>query len=270
MKQEEILDRMRRYLGDFPEEFRTSALGDGETSWFDLPKHNVDPASIDAMILNNAEITNLTPADYTLYAANGQFVLNNALPDGQTLVVSGVAYSMFSDDELMDFVNDAVKQHCANRSITERYRDQHGFIRYEDTPMDLENLPEIEEPMLTILAVVEVLWELSTDAATDVDILTAEGTHVNRSQRWAQLRAQIDTLTEKYQSMCEQLNIGLFRIETLNLRRVSRTTGRLVPIFKDREYDDHTYPVRELPPIDHRDDDESGIPSPLWGYPYGI
>lgn len=270
MTKDEILNRVRRYLGDFPEEFRTSALGDGNTSWFDLPKHNIAEGSLDAMIVNGAVITNLTSADYTLHAQNGQLVLNDVLPDGATLVVSGLAYAMFNDDELMDFVDDAVKQHCANREITERFRDQNGFIRYESTPMDLENLPEIEEPMLTILAVVEVLWELSTDAATDVDIMTAEGTHVNRSQRWAQLRAQIDTLTQKYEDMCQQLNIGLFRIETLNLRRVSRTTGRLVPIFKDREYDDHSYPVRELPPIDHRDDDGSGIPSPLWGYPYGV
>jgi hypothetical protein len=63
------------------------------------------------------------------------------------------------------------------------------------------------------------------------------------------------------------LGVGLYAIEVTNLRRVSRTTGRLVPLFREREYDDYTLPERILPPIGpgHQNDDESGVPSHTWG-----
>jgi len=37
-----------------------------------------------------------------------------------------------------------------------------------------------------------------------------------------------------------------------------------VPIYVDREYDDHSYPTRQLPPIDKRYEDNSGIPSQIF------
>ena len=43
------------------------------------------------------------------------------------------------------------------------------------------------------------------------------------------------------------------------MRRVSQTTGRLVPLFKNREYDDHRWPSRKLPEIVSRNLDNSGI-----------
>ena len=69
----------------------------------------------------------------------------------------------------------------------------------------------------------------------------------------------IDELTTHYMPWCGQLNVGMFRDETLEMRRVSQTTGRLVPLFKAREYDDHRYPVRKLPEIVSRNLDNSGL-----------
>jgi hypothetical protein len=48
------------------------------------------------------------------------------------------------------------------------------------------------------------------------------------------------------------LNVGLHRIEVSTLRRESRTTGRLVPLYVPREFDDYSWPERILPPIDSR------------------
>jgi len=131
-------------------------------------------------------------------------------------------------------------------------------------PKALGSLPAIEEPLVTMLAVINCLWALANDLATDTDIQTAEGTNINRTAVYRQVRQQIDALTDRYQTWCGQLNVGLFRIETLKLRRVSQRTGRLVPLFVPREYDDHRYPTRELPPIDTQYEDNSGIVSPLW------
>lgn len=139
-----------------------------------------------------------------------------------------------------------------------------GMIAYTEDPITMKTLPEVEESLVAYLATIEALWALSTDAATDVDIQSAEGTYIQRSQRYRQLLQQIDMLTEKYTMLCKQLNVGLFRIEVSTLRRVARSTNRLVPLFKPREYDDSSMPVRMLPPIDERHVDDSGIPSPAY------
>ena len=120
-----------------------------------------------------------------------------------------------------------------------------------------------------MLATIEALWDLSTDASLDVDVHTPDGKSVPRSQRYAQMRNQITVLEERYNDLCAQINVGLHRMETLNLRRTSRQTGRLVPVWESREYDDTTPARRILPPVDNRHADESDIPSSLnagWGW----
>lgn len=201
---------------------------------------------------------------YTLDGINGTLTFNQALPDNSTLQVAGQSWGMFSDIDLSTIVTQATWEHCAGQTLTERYKTSQGFITYRDTPKTLANIPQREQMLLIWLAEIEAFWALASDAATDVNVDTAEGTSIDRTARYGQLMKHIELLTERYTSRCAQLGVGLYRIETLNLRRVSRTNNRLVPIFKDREYDDHRYPVRELPQIDSRDEDTSGVPSPVW------
>jgi hypothetical protein len=201
---------------------------------------------------------------YTLDGINGTLTFNNPLPLNATLQVSGQCWGMFSDIDLTTIITQATWEHCAGQTLTERYRTTQGFITYRDTPKNLANVPQREQMLLIWLADIEAFWALASDAATDVNVDTAEGTSINRAARYNQLMQHIELLTARYTSRCAQLGVGLYRIETLNLRRVSRTNNRLVPIFKDREYDDHRYPVRELPQIDSRDQDNSGVPSPVW------
>jgi hypothetical protein len=265
----DLIKRVRFELGDLGDSFRTSVTGDGITTWFDLPvKHIANDASFHVFTIDNGIPSHDLPGSaYTMDFANGSIQMTTAPGGSQVLVISGVSYGMFGDDELTMLINDAVTQHGSGRTIETRYRNANGFIKYDEQPVVLENLPTIEEPLVAILATIESLWALSTDASTDIDVSTAEGTHLARSQRWAQITRQIDVLTAKYREMAAQLNVGLYRVEISTLRRVSLTTGRLVPVFRAREYDDTSLPVRELPPIDHRDDDESGVASPL--YPNG-
>lgn len=261
----DLISYVRRDVGDPPEYFKTDTLCDGVTLWFDLPKVNINPTGLLVQTVFNSSLTTLTlNSDYTVDYENGQLILTVPPPNGATLIVTGTSWQLFTDDDLTPICYDAVFQHCYAQTLTERFRDRFGFITYRDMPKTLDNLPRMEEPLLTTLTVINVLWVLATDASTDVDISTAEGTTINRAQRYSQLMGQIEALTERYQMYCGELNVGMFRMETLNLRRVSKWTGRLVPIFRDREYDDHRWPVRELPQIDRRDEDNSGIPSPLW------
>jgi hypothetical protein len=146
--------------------------------------------------------------------------------------VSGNVWRYFSDDEIANFVNTAVLQHTTNRTD--------AFNR----AITVTTLPEIEVYPLVVLCVVEALFALATDAAYDIDIQGSDGVTIPRSERFRQITALISQRMEQYKSLCAQLNIGLYRIEMGTLRRISRTTNKLVPIYVAQEIDDSTSPER--------------------------
>lgn len=260
---ESILQRVRMQLGDNAEPFRETYRGTNTQDEFDLPVVRISRASLHVFTVDGATITDLAlDTDYTLDPETGVLRLNaGPLAKDVLLVAEGSAFGMFTDEELAHFVGDALLQHTNESYDSVRYRDANGFIRFERIKQDADNLPEVEELPVSMLATIEALWALSTDAATDIDITTSEGTQISRGQRFVQLQTQIQLLTDKYKELCAMLNVGLWRIEVMNLRRVSRTTGRLVPVYVEREYDDHSSPTRITPPIDARDADFDGPPS---------
>lgn len=268
-----IIARVRSEVGDFGSPFRDDFTGGGELSIFDLSETNIVAAGVVATLVVQGELTQLVQGtDYAVDSREGRIVLlggRGPLQHDQMLMVSGAAEGMFTDEELTRYVTDALHQHVYGRTVQTRYRDSFGFIRYTDDPISLVTLPPVEEPLLAYLAVVNVLWTLATDAASDASISTAEGTSVDRAARYRQLMEHLDSIQGRYNALAQQLNVGLGRIEQFTLRRVSRTTNRLVPIFREREYDDAGYPQRLLPPVDEPDLDESGIPSSyipgVWG-----
>lgn len=265
MQMTELISRVRLELGDPLQPFMTTSIGDGMTRTYDVPKQNIQDGTFIATTIIGANTTTLVNGiDYQLNETLGYVTLTNILPFGGVLSMQGFAWGLFTDDDLTIFLQDAVNQHSHGRTIKERIRTRQGFISYREMPLMLANMPEIEEPMVVALATINTLWVLANDAATDADISTAEGTNVNRTGRYAQLMGHIDQLQERYERLAAQLNVGMYRTETMQLRRVSYTTGRFIPVFKPREYDDHTWPTRENVPIDEHWVDDSGIPSPLW------
>lgn len=216
----------------------------------------------------NTNWSDVTDTAYTVNKTLGKIMLGCPAPLNSILIVSGSSWSLFSDEELCTTIAHSILQHTYAQDMVERYRDAHGFIDYRETPKMLQNLPAIEEPLIVMLSVINVFWTLANDAATDSNIQTAEGTSVDRTTRYEHLMNQIQAMTGRYQDYCAQLNVGLYRWETLPVRRVSYTTGRLVPLFKSQEYDDWHWPKRLIPPVDARNEDNSGVPSPMWAGPY--
>ncbi len=307
----DLIARVRAEIGDPPQPFRTTALGDGRTQWFDLPRQQIQEIT-EAAIVNGASFTSLTdcsaaiawssttaygtgslvtydtgyyqaarsstnelPTDGTYwtdisgqaYVINdtlGQIQLGEPVPLNATLIMAGNSWSLFSDAEITVYVTDALNQHCFNRTIKERFRDVRGFIDYRETPLTVSNLPAIEVPLVVMLATINTFWTLANDTASDFNISTAEGTNIDRTSQYSQIMSQIAGMTERYQQLCGQLNVGIYRMETLQLRRTSYTTGRLVPGYTSREYDSAHWPTRQLPPIDERNADNSGIPDVIW------
>lgn len=263
---QDIVTRVRQELGDLGVPFRNAFAGTGEQGELDLTESSISQCTV-TWIQGAAVTTLVADRDYQLLPTEGRVLLlgaHNPLPEGVTLLVEGQAGGMFTDPEVEVFANEAIRMHCANRRISRRTKDPTGFIRIVELPLTLANLPEIELLPLSLLATVNALWALATDASTDIDISTADGTAVPRSQRFRQIMAQIDAVDARYRDYCQQLNIGFYRIEMTELRRISRTTARYVPLYIEREFDDYSFPVRRLPEIDHRDDDVSGIPDAGW------
>jgi len=268
----DVIKRVRIELGDTGAPFSDSFLGTGTLTMYDLTEFNVWDVSA-TWLKDQMPVPLVADTDYSLNNQEGRIYLLPAvgpLPQGDRLIVTGKAGGLFSDDELEMFINDAVLQHTKGRETVERYRSTEGFIRYLETPITLDNLPAVEGVLVALRATVEALWALATDASTDIDISSADGTTVPRTQRYRQLRQQIDGLTERYNDLCAQLNVGLNRMEVGKLRRVSRMTGRLVPVFASREYDDYDLPRREVTPVDVHNEDTSGVQSPAFGGWWGI
>ena len=321
MQLKELMSRVRFQIGDPPMTFRTTALGDGQTVWYDLPKQEVNQAAVLAVTsisgaqevplidytyacawsstqsyvsgqqvtftlgfftaiqpsTNEAPLLGGTPywrddtaVAYALEPVQGQVFLSKPVPLGGSLVITGCSWALFSDFDLARIGIESTLQHTYVTQIEERYRDAHGFINYRETPKELSNLPMIEEPLVEMLTTINCFWVMTNDAASDSNIQTAEGTVVDRTTRYRQLMEQIQAMTQRYMDYCGQLNVGLYKSETLQLRRTSRTTGRLVPLFASREYDDHRWPQRLIPPVDARHQDNSGVPSPLWFGNWGV
>jgi hypothetical protein len=110
--------------------------------------------------------------------------------------------------------------------------------------MTVGSIPAVEEYPVTILAVIEALWALATDASFDIDITAPDGVHIPRAQRFSQIMQLINQRQQQYKELCAALNIGLWRIEMGILRRVSRTTNKLVPVYVPQEIDDSRRPER--------------------------
>ena len=61
----DLIARVRAEIGDPSQPFRTTALGDGRTQWYDLPKQEIQ-AITEAAIVNGASFTNLTDCSAAL------------------------------------------------------------------------------------------------------------------------------------------------------------------------------------------------------------
>ena len=228
-----IASRVRLEIADQPSSFRSTRQGDGETLRFELPHAPVSPSGFVAYLAPvgggaSAAVT------YTLDPAEGVVTLDGAAPtEEQVLVTEGTAFKYFGDSDINLFVQTAVTQHLHNRQ-----------------DVSLANLPPVEEYPVALLAAIEALYALLNDAAFDIDVSTPEGVGIPRSQRFRQLQEMIEHRKEQYAQLCAALNVGLNRIEVFNLRRVSRTTGRLVPVYIPQELEDRQPPTRVFPPRD--------------------
>lgn len=226
---------------DFGETFVARITGDGDTSRFHLPMMNIDSDALvvylegpPVTVLSEGVAGSLNADEYSLDARTGIVTLWQDLAADEVLVAEGTGGLTTIPPDLTDFVSIAFDLHTQNRTPA----------------VTIDDLDPVEEYLVAMLAVREALWAQISEAAQEVDVGTPEGMHIPNGQRYQQLMGLLDRIDGHYRDMAAQLNVGLYRIEMFNLRRVSRTTGRLVPLYVSRELEDNTPPVRVYPPID--------------------
>lgn len=225
----DIVSRVRLELGDLPKQFTFTTTGDGATKDFDIKNKPVENSTL-VVTVNNVAVTQ--PSGYTVEKDLGIIHFATAPANNSTIRVVGTAYRYFTDDDIELFVNTAVEQHTHERT------DSMG------SQMTLFLIPAVEEYPLAILATIEALWALSTDASFDINIYAPDGVVIPRSERFRQLSDMIQSRTQQYKELCSALNIGIWRIEIGILRRISRTTNKLVPVYMSQEIDDSRRPER--------------------------
>jgi hypothetical protein len=201
----------------------------GVSNLFDLPVESISATDTPMVILNGVVITNMATPAYVIDYKHGVIVFTTPpQPSGVILGVSGITYDFFDDDEVAQAVIDAFNLHVNDQDPLPVIDAVVGSSQ--------TTLSSNEEYCVSILAAIELLWFRATDAAQEIDIHTPEGVDIPRSQRYHQILQQIQDLTDMYQSYAGALGIGLWRIQVLNQRRVSYTTNRLVPIYREQEY----------------------------------
>jgi hypothetical protein len=221
--------RVRLELGDQPQQFTFTANGDGSTTDYSLPYKPIDPYTL-AVYVNGSPV--LINAGYTLEADAGVIHFVHTPPNHAAILITGNRFRYFTDDDICLFINTAVEQHTYNRT------DAFGSV------VTIQSIKPVEEYPIAILAAIEGLWVLATDSAFDINIQAPDGVMIPRAQRYQQLTNIIAQRWDQYRTLCAQLNIGLWRIEIGTLRRVSRTTNKLVPIYMPQEVDDARRPER--------------------------
>jgi len=225
----DLLSRVRLELGDNAKQFTTTLTGDGVTKDFYMNVKPVDATYLTVTVNGTAKAN---PADFTVEENLGMIHFVTAPAENAVIVITGTNYRYFTTTELTTFVNTAVTQHTTNRT------DAYG------SEVTIANIPAVEEYPVALLATVEALWALATDAAFDINIQAPDGVTIPRAQRFNQLSNIIAQRKDQYKELCAALNVGLWRIEMGVLRRVSRTTNKLVPVYMPQEIDDSTQPER--------------------------
>ena len=226
-----LVDRVRMEIGDTGRSFVWTATASG-TKRYDVPYSPVLGSTL-AVFVNGVDKSQQVEVE----EHTGVITFDVTPTTGAAISVQGTVYRFFTDAELMTLTESSVKEHLYNR--TDAFGRQ----------LTIANAPSVEEYPISLLATVQALHTLATDASFDINISTPDGVSIPRSERYRQLMDMIRMRKEQYDELCKALNIGLTRIDVYTFRRISRTTNRYVPVYMPQEIDDRSVPQRINLPI---------------------
>ena len=228
----DISSGSRTLLRDFPQFFEVDH-GPLNTLTIRLPHPLVSASTVGVYIVD----TTVTPATTTPTAAwqlderNGLLKITDATALGKRILATGYHFNWFLDSDLDFFANQIW-----------------GEMSYYDN-MKLVGLEAAQVEVIQLGTVVNALWSLLVELALDIDVSTPEGMFIPARQRYTQVLQMMQGYEAQYTDKASMMNMGLGGLSQFTLRRVAYLTGRYVPVYVNREVDDHSPPVRIYPPI---------------------
>jgi hypothetical protein len=223
----DLANRVRLELGDLGKSFVQQFVADGTTNRFKLDYSPLDAAGV-MVYKNGVDISD----DTTVEESTGYLVLDDLPDDGDDFTVSGQYFRYFTQTEIEMLVQTAVGEHAA------------GHVDTLGRKITIESLPALEEYPVAVYATTLALYTLATDASFDIDVMAPDGVSIPRSERYRQLMEMMNSRQAQYRDLCVNLGVGLYRIDVFNLNRISKTTGRLIPVYVPQEVDDRSWPQR--------------------------
>ncbi len=222
----------RTYLRDFPKFFQTSFDAVGRT--YELGQVNVDSTSLWVAVYTSSSgsASALSSSQYSLDERNGILRLTTTYPANTKLLIEGYYYEWVTPTDLTFYSKHALEKHL------------------HTTNLAVNQLADVVINAIGIAAICECLWALMTEYSRDIDVITSEAIHIPASQRFRMVQSLLMQWEKEYERHATNLNIGFDRLEVFNLRRVSRTTNRLVPLYKQKEFGDYSPTERLWPEID--------------------
>lgn len=212
---EYVVEVARTYLRDFPKFFQVNFDAVGRT--FELGQPNVDISTIWVASVVGASVTPLTSADYSIDARNGIVRLATTPVANSKIIIEGYYYEWVLPADLEFYSKHSINYHKPTINV----------------PLEQANPAVLD--VIGIGALLEALQALMTEYARDIDVMTSESIHIPGSQRFRMLQSLCQQWELEYRKRANNLNIGPERIEQFSLRRVSRSTNRLVPLYKAKE-----------------------------------
>lgn len=237
-----LSDRVRLELGDLGKTFVSQLTADGTTSRFRIGYSPLDASTL-VVTLNGTDISD----NCTVEEGTGILITPTIPAEGAAIVISGTYFRYFTGAEMATLVQTAIDQHTSTQTDTVGRK------------LTLSTLPVLEEYPVAIYAVTLALYTLATDASFDIDISAPDGVTIPRSERYRQLMEMVQTRQTQYRELCALLGIGLYGIDVFTLRRISKATGRYIPVYRPQEVDDRSYPDR----VDLKDPTYGDVP-PAW------
>jgi hypothetical protein len=228
MSRETAISKMRLLFRDYGEAFRDEFVSDGSRTFYDLSQTNVDTDTL-TVVVDGVVVT----TGFDLEPRNGTITFDTAPTAGDEIVVAGTGGLFSLDVDIGAFIDIAFDLHAKGRVPA----------------LSWDTISGSEEYAIALLALREALWAEIAEHAHQVDVTTPEGMHIPGGQQFTQLMSMLELVERHYRDIASVLNVGPWAIEMFTLRRVSRTTNRLVPLYVPQEFDDHSTPVRIYPPI---------------------
>lgn len=257
-----IAQMARLRLRDLPRPFIARQICSGVAWRFELPVINIDRNGLQVVLTDTTDagtIPQVIDRDFIFDDHGGVLTFQSAPDQGLLLMAQGTYYRDMLPAEIDLYVRTAYIQHTfaedpmaamdGGNPILPPPLATDGQPASPGTPAPIK-IAEVEEYPISILVTIMALWDLAVGVSQQHDVHTPDGVTIPISQTFSQITQMIDRLQQQYMTLSAALGVGLFRITQSRLRRTSRTTRRLVPIYRSKEYDDLTWPQRELPPID--------------------